>query len=86
MGLGKRFSFGLERDNVRARHRDRPGSNDRVKLVVRIPSIGRLRCSCRTPKSLEYYSRSNANRIASAQGFGVVPEYWRVQMKSCRGP
>jgi len=35
MGLGERFSFALERDDVRARLCDRLGGNDRFELVLR---------------------------------------------------
>ena len=35
MGLGQRFSFGFERDDVRARRWDSLGCNDRLKLVLR---------------------------------------------------
>jgi len=34
MGLGERFSFALERDDVRARRWNRLGWNDRHKLVL----------------------------------------------------
>ena len=35
MGLGERFSFALERDDVHARRWNRLGRNDRLKLVLR---------------------------------------------------
>ena len=34
MGLGERFSFALERDDVGARRCDRLGWNDRLELVL----------------------------------------------------
>jgi len=41
MGLGERFSFALERDEVGARRCDRLGCSDRLKLVLRDNDWGR---------------------------------------------